>query len=270
MGMQLKDLFFIDSVGWALGCQEEGLYPNKREKVYQVLKHTADAGKTWEIQFMELIEKTNCFTIDLSSIFFVNRDTGWIVGKNGKILHTNNGGAKWERQQSGTALSLQDVIFFNVKTGIISGDRRVALGEDRESDEKATGKILYTDDGGKQWKTVWEKKPVLLTGFFSLDKNSVWVTAETLKGNLLLYSKNGGKTWSELSLSIYGYFPYSPYFLDKNRGILFLENEDSSPGAIRDAILLITYNGGRTWAKMKMPLKKHPWHISDLFKESVR
>lgn len=38
----------------------------------------------------------------LMSVNFVNNTTGWIVGYNGVILKTTNGGLNWNNQVSGT------------------------------------------------------------------------------------------------------------------------------------------------------------------------
>lgn len=268
LGIKLTDLFFIDdSRGWALGCQEEAQEPTKGKKAYQVLKQTVDGGQTWKTQFKELSEKPSCFIFDLSSVFFLNSNTGWIVGNRGIILHTTNGGDQWERLHSGTTLHLQAINFGDSDSGIIIGDRRIALGEDRENDKKAIGKIFYTNDGGKNWRVTWEKNPVLLTGLYFLDANTGWITAETLDGNLLLFSENGGKTWKETALNIYGYSPYSPYFIDRNRGVLLLE--DSRPGESQNAAMLVTNNGFKTWTKIKVPLRKRPWHVSELFNKTI-
>jgi photosynthesis system II assembly factor YCF48-like protein len=61
----------------------------------------------------------------LSGVFFVDRDHGWIVGSNGTLLATVDGGAKWlrrtlpERQRSE---ALNDVWFFNPDRGLLLGE----------------------------------------------------------------------------------------------------------------------------------------------------
>lgn len=256
VGIKIRDLVFIDdSFGWALGSHEEGTGPNK--KIYQVVKRTTDGGKTWVTQLKELIDKTT-FGIGLVSIYFVNRDSGWAVGENGVIRYTKDGGEQWEHQNSGTELYLYGIHFSDVKRGIITGDRRVAIGEDSEADKKAKGVILYTDDGGQHWRTAWWKIPVLLSGGpFFLDKNTSWVAVETLDGTLLLSSGDGGKTWKEKKQE--NISASSPYFIDKDRGVLLLEKN----------MLLITDNGGKTWRKMRKPHRKHFWHISEIFGRTV-
>ncbi|HNC49180.1 MAG TPA: YCF48-related protein, partial [bacterium] len=72
----------------------------------------------------------------LLGISMPSQTTGYIVGTNGRILKTTNGGNDWSSQTSGTTSFLRDVHFINDSLG-------VAVGE--------SGKILYTDDGGEHW-----------------------------------------------------------------------------------------------------------------------
>ncbi len=50
-------------------------------------------------------------TTDLTSVFFVDASTGWVAGKNGKILHTTNGGLLWKTQDVPTAVDLESIFF---------------------------------------------------------------------------------------------------------------------------------------------------------------
>ena len=61
----------------------------------------------------------------LSGVSFVDRDRGWVVGSNGTLLITEDGGAKWRRQalperQQNEALN--DVWFFNADRGLLLGE----------------------------------------------------------------------------------------------------------------------------------------------------
>lgn len=52
---------------------------------------------------------------------FVNVKEGWIVGKEGLILHTKTGGEHWEIQKSGTDNNLMAVKFLDTKKGFAVG-----------------------------------------------------------------------------------------------------------------------------------------------------
>ena len=259
VALNLQDLVFVsETEGWALGSKITVKPQEKSE--YTTIKHTTDGGKTWSTQLpvADLV---------LNSLSFPSRDNGWAAGDNSIILHTKNGGRQWERQQSGTKLYLLDIHFIDDKQGIIIGDKRMDIHEydvsDVEDRKIKAGVILHTEDGGKHWQMVWKKTPALLNGLFFLDKKIGWVTAETDDGNVLLFSENGGRTWKENRLDISGHTASSPYFLDKNRGVLLLE--DITPGILEDTMMLITRDGGKTWTTVRKPLKKNPWHVSEMF-----
>ncbi len=72
----------------------------------------------------------------LNAIFFINKQRGWLVGNEGKIYTTFNGGKTWYQQNSGTNKNLNDVFFKNSMEGFVVGD---------------DGLILQTNDGGNSW-----------------------------------------------------------------------------------------------------------------------
>jgi len=74
----------------------------------------------------------------LTSVFFVDRNNGWVVGHDATILATKDGGTTWEIQQFLPELErpLFDVVFKNDKQGIAIG---------------AYGQFYRTEDGGETW-----------------------------------------------------------------------------------------------------------------------
>lgn len=247
--VDIKYFFLNSETGWAVG-QERGRDYYKGPLVFNYfILYTKDGGKTWVTQFQEPGGERG-ISNELRDVFFLNPNTGWAVGSKGLILHTKDGGKHWMPQKSETTLDLVSVYFIDNNIGIAIGGHYVAL----EEDESAEGVILYTRDGGKHWRTVWKKPQVLLTALFFLDNNTAWVTAETLDGTLLLNSKDGGKTWSDMKLE--NIFSGLPYFINKDKGLLIM-NEGK---------LFITIDGGKTWNKQRMPLRRHPWHVSEIFK----
>ena len=85
-------------------------------------------NNTWaNLQFYES-------TIFYNSIFFINDTTGWAVGADGFIIHTNDG-ISWVGQTSNTNRTLNDVFFINSLEGWAVG----------------TEILLHTVDGGVTW-----------------------------------------------------------------------------------------------------------------------
>ncbi len=69
-------------------------------------------------------------------VFFVDDNTGWVVGANGAIHKTTDGGTNWNPQTSNTSEYLYDVQFLDANTGYVVGDN---------------GTIIKTTDGGTNW-----------------------------------------------------------------------------------------------------------------------
>jgi photosystem II stability/assembly factor-like uncharacterized protein len=130
--------------------------------------------------------------VDLSDVSFTDTNTGTVVGYEGTILRTTDGGATWVAQQSGTTALLLGVSFTDTNTGTVVGTR---------------GTILRTTDGGATWVAQNSGTDLnLLDVSFSDANNGVavsqaygeyiggvwWVLGEAL----ILHTTDGGVTWS--------------------------------------------------------------------------
>ncbi|HZZ78880.1 MAG TPA: YCF48-related protein [Gemmataceae bacterium] len=82
----------------------------------------------------------------LRSVHFIDAQEGWVVGDEGVILHTIDGGRHWERQTSPTRASLRSVHFLTPFVGWAVGREELPYGMG------ATGVVLFTRDGGIEWK----------------------------------------------------------------------------------------------------------------------
>ena len=70
------------------------------------------------------------------SVYFLNADTGWVVGKFGLILKTTDGGVNWNPQSSETSNYLRSIYFIDNKVAWAAG---------------WFGTILKTTNGGLKW-----------------------------------------------------------------------------------------------------------------------
>jgi photosystem II stability/assembly factor-like uncharacterized protein len=247
VGMNVWQVFFVDtSTGWAVGTMEERNKQGELEKVYGVINHTIDGGKTWTTQFSELMGKDRVGT-GLFGVFFLDINTGWVVGEQGTILYTEDRGKHWQRQKSGTSqLHLSDIHFVNPKIGWIAGTK-ISNGW--------LGVILHTEDGGNNWLTQYKLENVSFYSLFFTNNIFGWVTGASEHGSAgwLLHTDDGGRKWTKGS---YGYMDYSYIaFRDKQNGAI-----SSDKGW-----LIITTNGGKTWEKIRRPIRNQPWHFSEIF-----
>ena len=85
-----RDITLLNSdFGIALATSHDSL------SLFYVILATYDAGESWEVQFINRSEILN-------SVYFTDENNGWVVGDNGIILHTTNGGVSFvEEEQTG-------------------------------------------------------------------------------------------------------------------------------------------------------------------------
>lgn len=104
---------------------------------YGILYISNDAGETWQAHN----DVEGDFFKDIS---FPNSQTGYIVGWQGSILKTTDGGHSWQKQQAANQgfqpqVKLEAVDFIDENTGAIVG---------------SNGTVYITNNGGRQWKKV--------------------------------------------------------------------------------------------------------------------
>jgi photosystem II stability/assembly factor-like uncharacterized protein len=83
------------------------------------LLHSADAGKTWEIQ-------TTGQRLPLNGVFFKDARNGWAVGELGSILGTCDGGKSWKVQRRGGQRAA--VLFAHARSSELPVDVLANLG----------------------------------------------------------------------------------------------------------------------------------------------
>ncbi|HET8670801.1 MAG TPA: YCF48-related protein [Candidatus Saccharimonadales bacterium] len=140
----LGGLHFIgEQHGWVLAWPDDGIY------------HTEDGGKTWN-----LISSLGRIA-GLQSVHFTSRNEGWAIGfdrlsKPEKdkyfeniVLHTIDGGQKWERVKVGE----KEPILFRVH--FVDQSRGWLLARDN---------AYRTEDGGKTWRIVLKLLPLVKSG----------------------------------------------------------------------------------------------------------
>jgi len=186
--------------------------------------------KIWLLVFMIFIKSVGILAQDvlytqespvlvtLYSVYFVDNNTGWIVGGNGTILHTDNKGKIWNQQSYDKTYDLHSICFINESTGWIVGSH---------------GIILKTIKGGTDW--VEQNVGISDTSFFDVffvNDSTGWIVG---RYGTIFNTSDGGDNWSyqssntqELLLSI--------YFINQDIGWI-----------VGDRTILKTINGGIDW-----------------------
>lgn len=176
---------------------------------------------------------------DLNDIYFVDRTIGWIVGSNGTILSTKDGGETWTQQESRTTNQLNSVHFFDEFTGWIAGDDNL---------------VLVTDDGGERWS---ERRPSPVSGqhltdiYFSNLKNG-WTAGGP--GGHIYYSADRGTTWQRQALLSPDSTIQAIRFVDQGNGKVVYGNR-----------IHHTNNRGESWNLSNAIAKDESFSVSDVW-----
>lgn len=116
-------------------------------------------------------------SLNLYSVFFPDTDTGYVVGANGIILATTNGGSDWSLVPSPTSSNLTSVHFSDANMGYAAGEN---------------GVILNTSDGGVTWtELISGTSQSLYSIFFPATDTGYAVGAD----GIILKTTNGGGVW---------------------------------------------------------------------------
>lgn len=158
----------------------------------------------------------------LWSNFFVDSNTGWMVGTDGFISKTSNHGLDWVEQNSGTSLTLRSVQFIDHNTGWICGEN---------------GIILKSTNGGQSWIQLVSGTNALLTDLIFLSQEVGYVVGFN---ETILKTTNGGSSWT-IQKSGQNFDLYSVDFIDTFTGY--------SVGGRNSSKFLKTTDGGSTWVE---------------------
>jgi photosystem II stability/assembly factor-like uncharacterized protein len=118
------------------------------------------------------------------SVNFWDSNTGLIVGRDGKLLKTTDGGLNWKNIESHTILDLQDIEF-------ISKDTIIIVAGESWSHSTNYGNVLFSFDGGNTWINKYESSNELKS-VSSTPSGEIYVCGS--KG--ILSTKDLGNNWS--------------------------------------------------------------------------
>jgi len=168
-----------------------GLYASSSMSAYVVgafgtLLSTSDGGATWRKQelswdrLIPLITKdSGTLEPNLNAVYFVNPETGWIVGEFGLVLKTSDGGQTWSSQTYGSDRpQLFAVMFRDKLTGWSVGQQ---------------GTLLKTTDGGRNWIAVDIGTRRNLYGISIEDERGLIVGE-----GIVMASQDNGAIWTRL------------------------------------------------------------------------
>jgi photosystem II stability/assembly factor-like uncharacterized protein len=170
----------------------------------------------------------------LRSVWFTDSLTGWAVGNEGVIIHTEDGGDSWSYQDSQTEDNIVDVFFLNSDTGWASSFNFT---------QAPYGTVLLkTTDGGETWThQAYPEENIFINCILFLDPMNGWMGG---RPHALVRTNNGGATWQQASIdtTTLAFFPVLKIeFYDENYGY--------ACGGMLDiaGVIWRTWDGGNHW-----------------------
>ncbi len=189
----------------------------------------------------------------LQGVFFADRNQGWIVGSNGILLTTTDGGAKWERKTIARGEVLRDVHFLDPQRGVVLGEYSVfnRLASDIP---QSRAFMLVSADSGKDWSSASlrdeELKPddpkayngLGIVRMMFADDRTGWACGEA---GLMLVTRNSGRSWQRQAL------PINKLFFDVSA-----LDESNAWTVGGGGIILRTVDGGKNWNEQNSGVTK--------------
>jgi len=207
------------------GCKEDNLFYEKYEVIYDT--STTKMFDGWEISKYKL-----GFEINVRDMYFVNAETGFIVGYNGEIYKTTNAGKSWQKQYSKIGFHLFSVFFLDENIGFAS----------------SASEILKTMDGGCTWKNIFSSEYVRILNlhfFDNLNGLSIIITdfsKPNAKNYFVAKTSNGGVNWEFIDLD--NHYATEKFYCFDN--IIFVIGENQKIFKSKDQ--------GNTWETIHTPI----------------
>jgi photosystem II stability/assembly factor-like uncharacterized protein len=164
----------------------------------------------------------------LNDVFCISENSVIVVGNNGTILKTTDGGDNWLPKSSGTTFNLTKVKFANQLVGYVIG---------------FNGVLLKTIDGGAQWNIIVTNTSSNLYGLSIIDENSLLISGSN---GLIIQTNDGGVSFSTLGFPENETVSNIQFFGELNgyaqSGFYDIENDFTQANK-----LYKTNDGGLTW-----------------------
>jgi photosystem II stability/assembly factor-like uncharacterized protein len=211
---------------------------------------TTDGGTSWR-----LVNPAAPFDFK-GEITFTSPTTGWAVGSVNGLYRTTDGGRSWIAQQPGR-----------------TSDRTASYGrprffgpdgvmEARLNDATGTTVVYATHDGGRRWSRRSPPRGLDVSSYgpgiapFQPVSAAHWVLAA---GQRLFVTDDGGASWTErhVPLRVSGLS-----FFDGSTGWAWATTSGCSnpPSCPRGSALLGTFDAGRSWAPISLPVALIYYH----------
>ncbi|NNC84427.1 MAG: T9SS type A sorting domain-containing protein [Flavobacteriales bacterium] len=253
-GDELDDIQFVDrNTGYVVG-RDNGI--GSCSSAISALFRTMDGGETWTRNALD-------DSYEMTSVFFLDRTTGWASVYFGDVIKTTDCGQTWTLYDGNIGGDALDVFFIDAQKGFLVGENgQVRISTDggqswsynHDSGDQflykvefyddqlgfilgTQGLVLKTTDGGDSWEEIELGSN---SAIFDIDFVSEEVIHLSSYGKVYR-STNGGDSFTEISLPVYS--------------MRAIEFTSASVGFIagEEGELWKTMDGGLTWDAIPFP-----------------
>ena len=194
------------------------------------------------------ISKSNYdFDTNPRDMYFVDENTGFVVGYNGDIYKTNDSGTTWRKLDLGTTVHLYSVCFIDENVGFVSGQTAGGcLGADCDKG----GVLLKTTNGGDTWtKTFFpEYIRILSLKFFDPLNGIAIIHKPDIQNSMDEYvatTSDGGANWNLIDLAIKAVYD-KLFFVDN---LVFVSGENHQ--------IFKSTDYGQSWQTIATPIEAY-------------
>jgi photosystem II stability/assembly factor-like uncharacterized protein len=204
----LRDVHFSGATGCAVGSQGQ-------------IWISQDYGISWHAAHSDFVGFN-----DLTGIAFNDPDFGLLIGNNGSLFRTLDGGASWTRLNLALDYWLKDLHIFDAHSACIISDSRIY-------------RFTFT---GSEWTPAFSETVAgsRINRLFFLDRSLGWTA-----GYDIMYTRDGGVTWKT----------QLRYSGDEHLGICFISDRKGFAVGTYSG-LYATTDGGTSWQKRSLPVDK--------------
>ncbi|HMR40242.1 MAG TPA: YCF48-related protein [Ignavibacteria bacterium] len=200
---------------------------------YYSLYYTSNLGVTWDsVNFSDPSNLNQPFPFIVND-FDINGSNQIVVGYNGKVTVSNDGGNSWRNKN----YSVGNVNLTFPCIFALPGTTKVWAGG-------TGGLILYSSNSGTNWTKQQTSAPYGFYDIKMLNSNTGYACGGLLiaGAGYVFKTTNGGNSWLQIPLSIPNTPLYDLDFIDANTGWIFGGYPFGSP-----PIISRTTNGGVSW-----------------------
>ena len=190
-----------------------------------------------QAQWIEVTSGTN---VNLYGVYFFNPDSGFVVGAQGVVLKTTNGGTNWQDVSPATLTNdWNDLYFWNMDSGLVVG---------------SGGVIARTVDGGQNWTTISSGVgDNLLAVSFSGNVGIIGGSSQTI-----LRSTDAGMSWDIIQTGYFGGAFQGVYIFQSSLAYVAGDN------AIFQALFGRSMDGGVNWDFYNFYLNNNEGKLTDV------